>query len=80
MPIERGSIDLAKETCFLSLDWGIGAPSACGLIWPNPPKTRNGTLYMIDELYTCDRTMDNQRNWTKGIDLNDLSQAAAIKE
>lgn len=80
MPIERGSIDLAKETCFLSLDWGIGAPSACGLIWPNPPNTPNGTLYMIDELYTCDRTMDNQRNWTKGIDLNDLSQAAAIKE
>ena len=26
-PIERGSIDLVKEKCFLSFDWGVGAPS-----------------------------------------------------
>ena len=59
-----------KEECFLSFDWGIGAPSACALVWPNPPDAPVGSLYVIDELYVCDRTMGGQRNWSKGVYLD----------
>ena len=78
--IERGSVDLVREKCFLSFDWGIGAPSACALLWPNPPGTPTGTIYVIDELYIADRTLGGQRNWSKGVYLDNRGQAAVIKE
>lgn len=79
--IERGSIDLVQEKCFLAFDWGVGAPSAMALIWPNPPETPPGTLWMIDEMYVCERGIDgSRRNFSKGVYLSNLEQAAAIAE
>ena len=78
--IERGSIDLVQQKCFLSFDWGVGAPSACALVWPNPPGTPKGSLWVIDEMYICDRSLGGAKNWSKGVYLDNRGQAAAIKE
>jgi len=78
--IERGSVNPVEEKMFLSFDWGVGAPSACALIWPNPPGTPKGSLWMVDELYVCDLSMGGARNWTKGCYLDNRGQAAAIRE
>ncbi len=66
---------------FVSMDWGISAPTAAYLIVPDPPgiDAPLGTLLLVDEMYICQQNRAG-RDFTKGAMLSNAEQAALLAE
>ena len=59
--------------CWLGMDWGTRAPSACILMYRVPEQLQignrlvgAGSVICIDEIYTCTSTQDGQKLWNTG--------------
>jgi hypothetical protein len=82
--IRPGEINLRERSprAFVSMDWGISAPSVAYLFLPEPPgvDAPKGSLMLLDECYMAASTLGGNRDWAKGSHLSSAQQAGVLIE
>jgi len=67
---------------FVTMDWGISAPSVAYLVLPDPPglDAPKGSLMLLDECYMAASTLGGNRDWGRGSHMSSAEQAGVLQE